>query len=58
MHKPNCLPFLSFLALLMPLTASAGSDALVDLLAIPGSAGLGRHAAQRAVALRRGRGQQ
>ena len=35
------LRLLSFLALLLPLTASAGTETLIDLLAIPGSAGLG-----------------
>lgn len=39
MNKPSAL--LSLLALLVPLTASAATDTLLDLLAIPGSAGLG-----------------
>ncbi|OIQ92510.1 outer membrane protein OmpV precursor [mine drainage metagenome] len=39
MNKPACL--LSLLALLLPGVANAGSDTLVDLLAIPGSVGLG-----------------
>ena len=43
MHKPkpSCLALLPILALLLPLTASAASDRVADLLAIPGSAGLG-----------------
>ncbi|MBI3524356.1 MAG: MipA/OmpV family protein [Betaproteobacteria bacterium] len=39
--KSGCWSFLPFLALLLPLGAHAGSDPLLDLLAIPGSAGLG-----------------
>ena len=41
MHKPSYLRLLAFLALLLPFAANAGPDTLVDLVTIPGSAGLG-----------------